>query len=172
MKIITEILDKILLTRLPNDGIKFYGLAELARKESSRFPVTINDRNKVAIDDRWNAIVYHRVISNTPSLADEFSFGLRTATRNEVTLRTVVAYKIDKGEEWRYTFENAYPQMLQNVKGYEYIEVRPNGFNEDHEAIMNEEFIEVKYHHHRLPWNVFTFDNIIEFVKCHDFQNV
>lgn len=173
MKKITEILDKILYAHLPNDGIKFYGLAELVSKENSKYPVTVNDREKCAINDKWDAVVYHRVISNVPSLSDDFSFGLRTATRNEVTLRTVVAYKINKGEEWRYTFANAFPQIIQEVVGYEYIEVRPTSFNEDHEAVMNEEFVEVPYHHHRLTWNVFSFDNIVEFVKCHDFiQNL
>jgi hypothetical protein len=171
MKKITQKLDDILLTRLPNDGIKFYGLAELVSKENSRYPVTVNDRGKVAIDDKWDAVFYHRVISNNPSLSEEFSFGLRTATMNQVTLRTVVAYKINKGEEWRYTFANAYPQMMQ-LTGYEYIQFSPTAFNEDHESVMNEEFVEVKYHDHRLPWNVFSFDNIVEFVKCHDFQNI
>lgn len=171
MKDITEFLDKILLVRMPNEGIQFMGLAELVSKEDSRYPVTINDRKKVSINDKWDALVYHRVISNNPSLADDFSFGLRTATRNEVTLRTVVAYKINKGEEWRYDFANAYPQILQKV-GYEYIEFRPSGFNEDHEAVVREEFVEIPYHHHRLPWNVFSFDNIVEFIKCHDFQNI
>jgi hypothetical protein len=141
------------------------GLAELVSKETSRYPVTIQTREKVAIDDRFDGLVYHRVISNTNTINDDYSYGLRIAIQNNPVLRTFLAYKVDKGESFKYALRNIFPGII-TLTGFEYINVIPSGFNEDHEAIMREEFTNVSYHKHRLPWNVVSFDNTFEFVLC------
>lgn len=149
------------------------GLAELVNKETSRFPVTISNREKVAIDDAYDGLVYHRVISSATSLNPDYDYGLTIAVQYTVTLRTFLAYKVDKGESFKYAFRNVFPSSM-NVSGFEYAYITPGAINEDHEGIIRDEFTEIPYHKHRLPWNVVSYDNSIEFILCkHDcIQNV
>lgn len=170
---VTSYIDKLIRDTFPGAGLNIMGLAELVSKETSRYPVTIQSRDKVAIDDRFDGLIYHRVISNSNTINEDYNYGLRIAIQNNVVLRTFLIYKVEKGESFKYALRNIFPGTMK-LSGFEYINVTPGAFNEDHEAIMREEFVNVSYHKHRLPWNVVSFDNNFEFVLCkHDcLQNI
>lgn len=160
-------LDKELGAIFPN--IRFYGLAELVTKESTTMPVTVgkttSEREKIAIDDRYDCIVYHRIINTQTEIDEDNSYGVDQAKKYTTQLRTVIASKVSLGEEFNREFSLQIPAFI-NVSGYDYINFMPSGFNEDHESIMQQEFITVLYHKHRTAWNVCAIDNEVEYLIC------
>lgn len=172
MKEIVDVLDVYLGDVIDNSSpdftFKFYGLAELVTKDKDRLPVTINGRAKCTIDDRYDLLTHHRIISSESAEDEEYSFGLKMAYRTRITLRTVLYHKITIGEDYRYTFANLMPESL-TINGFTFIFLIPNSLDEDHERVYNEEWPnqeQVVYHRHRLPWNVCAFNTIVEFIKC------
>jgi hypothetical protein len=106
------------------------------------------------------------VISNPVDENEDFSFGLNRALENKVLLRTVLAYKIlDYDEMFRYTFQRMFPNRI-NLSGYDFIFLNMTGGIEDHEQIVTEESLQVPYEKHRIIWNVYAFENAVEFIKC------
>ena len=150
-----------------NPSFKFWGLTEITTKSKDRFPVTIPNREKVCIDDRYDCVVWHREVSGTQEDNEDLSFGLYTEKQFNVTLRTVVAYKVELGEEFKFTFINEFPYNIY-VDGYSILEVVSGSVNLNHEAVATEEEIHTHYEKHRLCWNIFSFDNEIQFILCPD----
>lgn len=172
MKEIVDALDTYLGGVIDNSSpdftFKFWGLSELVTKDKDRFPVTVNGRLKVSIEDRYDLMTFHRIISTDSTEDEEYSFGLNTAYRTRITLRTVLSHKISIGEDYRYTFANLIPDDLL-INGFSFIYFIPNSLDEDHERVYNEEWPnqdQVVYHRHRLPWNVCAFTTVVEFIKC------
>jgi hypothetical protein len=166
LKLITDYIDSYINTQLADPNIHYYGLAELVTKNTERFPTTVNGRVKVSFDNSYSAFCYHRIISNSPTINEDVSFGLERVVQENIIIRTVLAYKIDEYDEmFRYEFENSMPRTIR-VSGYDPIFIEPSNANEDHEAIVNEEFLQLPYEKHRLPWNVYSFDNSTELILC------
>lgn len=165
---ITQYIDTYLNTQLADAGIHYYGLAELVTKDTERFPTTVNSRIKVAFDNSYDAFCYHRVLSNTPAINEDISFGLKRIVQENIVLRTVLAYKITVYDEmFRYDFENAMPRIIR-ISGYDPIFLDSAGGNEDHEAIVEEEYLQLPYEKHRVTWNVYSFDNTTELIVCNE----
>jgi len=161
-------LTDILNNESPDKTFWFYGLSELVTKDKDRFPVTINDRAKVSLNDRYELLTHHRIISTDEEESEEDSFGIKIPTRFSITLRTVLSHKVSIGEDYRYTFRNNFPKSLV-IDGFQYIFITPTGIIEDHEQVHNDEWPNQErqvYGKHRLPWNICAFNTIIEFIKC------
>lgn len=168
MKTITDKLDKYLMNRFKNDGILWYGLSELVTKEGTTQPLTITgttERKPVALNDRFDGVIWHRIISTGQSISEDFSFGTRQAKQYNTTLRTVVGLKVTKGEDLVYKIAEYFPEFLK-VDGYDYVNFIPNGINEDHEAVMNTEFVQTQYNKHRVAWNVYAIETNVEYLLC------
>lgn len=171
MKDITDELDIQIQTNLSCPQFKFWGLAELITKGTQAHPVTVDllgnpKRSQIAIDDKFDGIVYHRVLSGG-SLPSEESFGSEIALEYAVKLRTVLSYKVSKlPEEFAYDFANAIPDTL-SLTGYKYIDASENvTLIVDQEAIYKTEFGGGDYEKHITPWNIVAIEHDIQFVKC------
>lgn len=164
MKAITEYIDAHYLSLYPE--YKFWGLAELTDKSKDRFPVTVNGREKVCIDDRYDCVVWHRELSGSRVENEEYSWGLEIASEYRIIIRTIVAYKVVLGEEFKYEFIGNFPEF--EIFGYEKLESSFGRIDVDHEKIAKEEEIHTQYNQHRLCWNIFTFENEIQFILCHE----
>lgn len=162
---IIEYIDSKMSTCYPD--FKLWGLAEIIDKSNDRFPVTTQRRDKVCLDDAYDCVVWHREISANTTESDDFSFGLNIEKQFNVTIRTIVAYKVELGEDFKFEFVNNFPQKI-DAAGYNFIEVFPGNMNLDHEAIAQEEQIHTQYNKHRVCWNIFTFENDFLFVLCPD----
>lgn len=168
MKVVTDYIDTYLNLELSDPYIHYYGLAELVTKSEERFPATVNNRDKVAIDNAYSAFCYHRVINNTPSFNDDISFGLKRKQQNSVVIRTVLGYKISEYDEmFRYDFASTMPQVIQ-LDGYEPIFLEPSNSIEDHEQLAIDESLQLPYEKHRLTWNLYAFESTIEIVVNED----
>lgn len=169
MKDILDALDTYLLANLglpsPEPAVKYWGLSELSTKSTERFPVTINDRDRVSIDQRYDVISYHRIVTGNLEDSEEWSFGSSLAKEFSITVRTVLMHKISVGEDFRYDFFGSFPDLL-TIPGYEFVFLNSGSINEDHEGIVTEEFTEIPYEKHRLPWNVSAKDTVVQYVKC------
>src|SRR5688572_15469925 len=168
MDALDDYLTDILENESPDKTFLFYGLSELVTKDKDVFPATINGRTRVAVNDRYEVITHHRIVNTESEEDEDYSFGLNTTTRYRVTIRTVLCHKITVGEDYRYTFNELFPDKL-TVPGYLVVFLVPNGIDEDHERVQNEEWPETNplvYGKHRLPWNICAINTIVEFVKC------
>lgn len=162
MKEITEYIDAYFQTLYPN--YKFWGLAELTNKSKDRFPVTVNGRDKVCLDEDYDCLVWHREISVQRIENEDLAFGLNIPTEYRVALRTVVGYKIELGEEFKYEFAENFPRNI-DLPGFEKLEVVPTIMVVDREQVARTEEIHIQYEQ-LLCWNLFSFENEIQFVLC------
>lgn len=142
----------------------FYGLAELTTKSKDRFPVTVNGRDKVCLDEAYDCLVWHREISSNQVEDEELSFGLTVPVRFNVRLRTVVGYKIALGEEFKYDFASIFPRDM-DWSGYERLDVIPAAMEVDREVVARQEEIHIQYEK-LLCWNLFWFENEFQFTLC------
>lgn len=174
MKDICDKLDATLLGLFPNDGIKFNGLCQQVLKGNQTHPVTIEDNKQVSIQDNWDVICFHRLNGQAnflPSDEEEQDFGRSSGRVFSQPMRTVIAHKVTKGEEWIYTFAQAWPEELRitdsaGVKLYEFVDVDDINLDTDQETIYNTEWGENSYEKHRIPWNIYAIEYNIDFKRC------
>lgn len=167
MKDICDQIDLYIVDKLPCPGIKFSGLAELATKANQPHPVTVNDRQQVAINDRYDGIFYHRLLSSGSTQPDEWQRGNVSLSVFSSKLRSVLAFKVKKfAEEFIYDFVNAMPDSLQ-LTGYHLLDVTNNmTIIADQEAVYKTEFGSGDYEKHILTWNIYAIEYNVEFIKC------
>ena len=170
MTTITDLIDAHYEDVYDSLNIKYWGLAELTDYSGDRFPITVGERHKVCIDERYDACVWYREISGNQTDNEELSYGLEIKTQMNVTLRIIVAYKVELGEMFKYEFMNNFPKNIGlddvSPSNYEYLEIGPGSIDLDHEKIAVQEEIHTQYNKHRVCWNIFTFDNEIQFIIC------
>jgi hypothetical protein len=160
-------LDETLLGLMPNDGIRFFGLCQQVVKGEQTHPVTIDERKQVSIQDNWDVICFHRRLG-TASIepSDEQDFGRSIGRKVAQNMRTFVAHKVDKGEEWIYDFANNMPVHVDIAGVYEFVDIGGLTLNTDQVAIYNEEFGENSYEKHIQDWNIYALEYAIEFIRC------
>jgi len=171
LKDICDKLDNILLAALPNDGIRFFGLSQPVKKGDQVHPVTIEDNEQVSIDQKYDAIVFHRLNGDaTWAEVEEEAFGRDTGRVRVQPMRTFIAHKFEKGEEWIDYFLNNFPNGLSidvnGVDTYDFIDLVNGTLKTNQEAIYNEEFGENSYEKHTIPWNIYALDYDIQFIRC------
>lgn len=176
MKDITDQIDIETQTNLSDDGVnvansKFWGLAELIIKGADVHPVTVDllgspHRYQIAIDDRFDTIVYHRALSSV-GVDDPDSFGRGVRKQYNARIRTVLAFKVSKfAEEFVYDFIEALPKDL-TITGYNNINTVQNiSLIVDQKGVYEQEFGGGDYEKHITPWNIYAIEHDVEFVKC------
>lgn len=158
-------LDETMLGIFPNEGIKFFGLCQQVKKNDQVHPVTIEEKKQVSIIDRWNAIVFHR-LENIGFSEDELQqFGRSSGRKLVQNVRTIVAVKAKKGEDWIYEFTQNIPEKV-TLADYEFIDINDINITIDQEAVYNAEFGENSYEKHIQDWNIYALEYGIEFLKC------
>jgi hypothetical protein len=161
-----------MLAAFPSKGLKAYGYCELVTKDGKPNPVTCvpdaikRDRIVASIDDKYNGIFYHRLLSS-PFIEDEdFSFGKKMSKRYSARIRTVIALKVQLGEEFIFTFVNAIPDRITTLTDFKFVLLSEGSLIADHEAVYIEEYGNNSYEKHRTTWNVFALEYDIEFILC------
>lgn len=162
----------MLLAALPNEGIRFFGLSQLVLKKDQPHPTTIYDNQQVSIDDKYNAICFHR-LNGTSDIAEseEQDFGRSTGRKRSQPMRLVIAHKVTMGEEWIDTFWKEIPETLDVEDGggldiYEFVDITNLSMDTNQVEIYNTEFGDSGYEKHRIPWNIYAIEYNVEFIKC------
>lgn len=167
MKDICDAIDETIIDEVDCQGIKFFGLAELAIKANQPHPVTINDRKQVSINDRYNGIFYHRFISDSSTLQDNMQWGNKSWKLHKARLRSVLATKVEEfSEEFVFDFANAIPSIME-LDGYKSIDIATDmNMIVDQESIYKTEFGTGDYEKYALSWNIYAMEYNVEFLKC------
>lgn len=150
-----------------DQGLKAYGLCELIQKDGKSNPVTVDRTRQIAqIHDRYNGIFYHRLLSGSFQDDEEFSFGKQMSRRFTGRIRTFIAYKVQLGEDFIFSFVKAFPDKINTPSGYKFVHLSQGTLIADHEAVYNQEYGNNSYEKHRTPWNIYALEYDIEFILC------
>lgn len=172
---IIEAIDAWTLNRYATYREKLYGFCELMTKTAGEgkspdtFPVTIPNRDKVSIDDRFDFITWIRwTAPATYNPNPEFSWGKSEAREAVLPLRIVLAHKASLGENIVFDFINNFPSKF-DITGFDHVftEAAPS-IDPDHESIMLTELNGTGYEKHRFTWNVYVLNITIQFIECVD----
>lgn len=174
---IIESIDAYTAAKYPQLKTKLWGFCELAHKTSTNqsdqpIPMTAygyQERKQVALDDRFEFITWMRWVNPaTYDINEAFSFGRNDARETSVTLRIVVAYKVELGEALIFDFVRGLPTRL-NLSGFKYVFMDDGpSIDPDHENIYRIELGKTVYEKHRIPWNLYTVDAIFNFIQCEE----
>lgn len=164
---VIDALDSYMNDLFSGKGIKAEGLCELIKKGSSVQPVHVDSRKHVAINDKYDGLMYHRILSpGAGGPSEENSFGSSIARMHGIRIRTVLATKHKLGETLRYDFANMLPSTLE-VEGYRLVDISENvTMIEDQEGIYNQEFGGGDYEKHATAWNINALEYEISFIRC------
>lgn len=167
MKELCDYIDQYFKDNLSCPGFKFYGLSELVLKGTQIHPVTVNGREQVAINDKYDGIVFHRWIGTPSEDSDEFSFGANIKKLYSARIRTILAFKVAKfAEKFVIDFANALP-LVPDVTGFDMVNMSESVvINTNQETIYKEEFGADNYEKHMLPWNIYAIEHDVDFIKC------
>lgn len=172
---IIEAIDNYTSDRYTSYVKKLYGFCELMKKTSGEgsaeqvFPVTIPNRDKVSLDDRYNFITWMRWISPVGyEINEDWSFGKSEARVGNLQLRVVLAHKTTLGENVVFDFINAFPSKF-SISGFQFVHVMGTpAIDPDHETIYTTELSNTVYEKHRFTWNIYAVNINIQFLQCKD----
>jgi len=162
-------------TRYSASNKKLYGFCELMKKTAGEgkteqvFPVTIPNRDKVSIDDRYNLITWIRWVQPvTYDASEDWSFGRSEARLGILPLRIIFANKTILGEDLVFDFINAFPSKF-TVPGFQlvFVDGKPT-IDPDHETIYTTELSNTVYEKHRFTWNIYAVNLTIQFLECEE----
>lgn len=160
----------------------FYGFCELGRRTNTGseqpIPMTItgtHKRQQVALDDRYDLITWIRQVGNITfgeTIEDsDWAFGIDHGNVSTANLRMVVAHKVELGENLIIDIARGLPALLTN-SSYKIISIDKLGItiDTDHEAIYNTELGAGQYEKHRTPWNLYTVNFGVQYIRCGDYD--
>lgn len=159
---------------------KLWGYCELAKRSSKGdsttgeqpLVITINgtsDRKYVTLDDRYDFISWMRTptpisLQNTISGSD-WGFGFDDGQVQKLTIRWVIAYKVENGELLIFNLAKDLPSRI-NIPGYGFVSIdKPNvTIDPDHESIYQTELGNTVYEKHRTTWNLYVINLAVEYI--------
>ena len=180
---IIESIDDWTNTNFPDLERKLFGFCELAHRKNKGdnsisdqpIPMTINgtsDRKQVSLDDRYQLITWVRIPGRISVVENnEWSFGFKESRFQTVSLRWVIAHKVELGENLIYSLVDAFPEKL-SVNGFTLVFTNPIiEIDYDHENIYRTELGETVYEKHRFNWNLYVINLNIEFIVCEGYKS-
>jgi hypothetical protein len=147
-------------------GVKTYGICKLVTKENQPHPVAIADDKQVAPNDRWEGIIYHRLLNDAITESEEHSFGSRTEKLHNQQIRTVVMIKRIKTENWIDDLINVLPRQINGLTDYRLVNIGAITKNTDQDTIFNTEFGQSGYEKHRMTYLIYALEYSIEYIRC------
>jgi hypothetical protein len=174
---IVQKIDDWTAAEYPSASKKLWGYCELITRTSNSndqpMPVKIingqADRgtNQVSLDDRYDIITWVRLTSGPRRIEHEDEgWGVKESQRTAITLRWVIAHKVELGENFINELLRDFPDRF-TVEDYAYVYI-DNDFDidPDHESIYNTELGKTAYEKHRFNWNIYAVELPIEFLMC------
>lgn len=147
-------------------GVLMNGICELATKSDQPHPVSVPDKKQVAPNDKFEAVVYHRLLNDVATDDPDNSFGSKVYKKHSQIVRTVVMAKMAKGKDWIDTFIDAIPDTIDGLTGYKFVNINTINKNTNQDEIFNTEFGESGYEKHRLSYNIYALESTVEYIYC------
>lgn len=175
---IIEAIDAYTAAKYPQLDLKLWGFCELAHKTSTNqsdqpIPMTAygyQERKQVALDDRYDFISWMRWVNPVNyNVNEDFSFGREDAFESSITIRIIIAHKVELGETLIFGFVKDFPKRLR-LTGFKYIFLGDSSpsIDSDHESIYKTELGQTVYERHRIPWNLYAIDATFNFILCEE----
>lgn len=149
-------------------GVHVNGICKLIVKGDQLHPVNILDDKQVAPNDRFDGIIYHRLLNDTITDSPDDSFGSVMEKQHAQIIRTVVLIDRKKGEGWIDLLVNLIPKMIDGLTNYKRVDIGTITKNTDQDAIFNTEFSESGYEKHRAKYLIYALEYSLEYIRCLD----
>jgi hypothetical protein len=147
-----------------------FGYSEMMLKGNQPIPVTIPDREQVALNDDFEVMTWIRLMglsSGNEVDGNDWAFGLQEGLVQTATLRMVLAHKVDFDEGFIHSVLKHFPRTL-TIDGYQIVAIKKPGLtvDVDHEVVYRTELGETAYEKHRFTWNLYAISFEVEFIPC------
>jgi hypothetical protein len=166
MEVIIADINEIFNDSTVCNGVQIHGICELAIKTDQPHPVAIVDKKQVAPNDRFDGTIYHRLLNDSISESEEYSFGSTKQKIHSQVVRTVVLIKFNKGKAWIDDLIDLIPQTIDGLTDYELVNINTIAKNTDQDAIFRTEFGESGYEKHRLSYHIYALEYTVEYILC------
>lgn len=158
---------------------KLFGYTELMRKTTGTpsseqvFPVKVingvadRGNNQVSLDDRYQLVTWFRLVNNiNRSEHEDEGWGIKNSSRQTITLRWVIAHKVELGERFIIDLYKNIPDRF-TIEGFELVFVDDDiSLDVDHEGVYEAELGKTVYEKHRFNWNIYAIELNVEFKIC------
>ena len=165
----TDLIDHINTTTETCLGLggKYYGLCRLLKDDKGAvYPVTYLDNIKVTPNDKYDLLVYHRLINSETEESEMHSFGRSSAVMNNQRIRTIVVVKFSEGETVIDDFINALPDKIVNLD-YRFVELSKNiSLIRDVQSIWETEWGNAYDDKYQMRFNLYALEYTLEYIKC------
>lgn len=148
------------------NGVNVNGICKLVLKNDQPHPVSVLDDKQVAPNDRYDGIIYHRILNDAITDDPDNSFGDTIEKRHAQQVRTVVIVKRQNGEGWIDQLINLIPRNIDGIEDYKLVDIGGIAKNTDQPVIFNTEFGENSYEKHRIPYMIYALEYNIEYIRC------
>lgn len=179
-----EIIGKIdtwTTARYPSARKKLFGYCELMRKSTatpsaSEQPIPVRIINGVAdrghdgqvsLNDQYDIITWVRLTEGPGNTENEDdTWGLKEGGRQSMTLRWIIAHKVELGENFIIELLRDLPDRFV-ITGYDFVYIgRDVDLDPDHEQVYETELGKTAYERHRFNWNIYALELSVEFILC------
>lgn len=147
--------------------IKNFGLCHLVSDNNAVYPSTYKeDAVKVAPDDNYPILTYHRLLSGTLEPNEELSFGRKITAKTNQRVRMVVFIDLSRSPSIIDDIINAMPDVFE-IEGYRYCNVsKAMDLIRDHAAVWSDEFSEAYQSRFQKRYQVYAVEYTLEYIKC------
>lgn len=158
-----------------NDGIdncltagtsKLYGICHLVDDDNSKYPSTkLKQGEKVTPDDRYQIIIYHRLLNSEFEHSEEMSFGRTKTIVSNQNIRTVLIFDLES-ETTAEDIANSIPDDIA-LTGFEFVNIDKNmTLIKDSDSVWEDEYSESYKDKYVKRYNIYALEYRIQYLKC------
>jgi hypothetical protein len=175
---IIESLDEWTAEQYSGLTTKLWGYSELIHRTSGSppadqpIPVKIIDgvadrgTNQISLDDKFELITWVRLTDLSTIENEDDNWGLKDGRRQSITLRWIIANRIELGENFINDLLRDMPDRFV-IENYDFAHINPDiKVDADHESVYRTELGNTVYEKHRFNWNIYAVSLNVEFIKC------
>lgn len=147
-------------------GIKTFGLCHLIEDDNGVYPATVGKEGiKVAPDNNFNVLIYHRLLNGSIEPREDLSFGRKVTGQTNQRMRMVVFIDISE-QALIDDIINALPDVFE-IDDYQYCNVSGSiDLIRDSVAVWSEEFSEAYKSRFQKRFHVYAVEYTLEYIKC------
>jgi len=146
--------------------LKAYNICHLVNDDSGIYPSTKRKNGeKVTPNDKFQIVIYHRLLNSEFEESEEFSFGRKKTFRSNQNIRTVLIFDLES-ETKPEDIANTIPDDLE-ISGFEFVNISKNmSLNKDSNAVWEDEYGESYKDKYVKRYNIYALEYQIQYLKC------
>jgi len=146
---------------------KYFGLCRLLKDDKGQvYPATYLNPKKVTPDDKWDVLLYHRLLDSSGEERETFSYGRTPSVLMKQRIRTVVVIKQNEPETVIDDIINSLPDKITNTD-YKFVELSKSvTLIRDSQSIWESEWGTAYDDKYQLRFNLYALEYDLEYIKC------